>query len=163
MHMSVAVRKRPGMRMIHHDFVISALSAFESMLPHEICSNGSPIPMKLKVDSAMIALLIFMTTINMIDEAKLGVRCFHKTCRKLPPIHLAAMTYPLFRICFTSVRTTLAILGQLVIPIINEILKMLAFPKTACNKMTSSRFGMLKKISVKRMSSEYPPIPVHIR
>lgn len=51
MHMSVAVRKRPGMRMIHHDFVISALSAFESMLPHEICSNGNPIPMKLKVDS----------------------------------------------------------------------------------------------------------------
>ena len=31
---------------------------------------------------------------------------------------------------------------------------MLAFPKIACNKMTSSRFGMLKKISVKRMSSE---------
>ena len=141
MHMSVAVRKRPGMRMIHHDFVISALSAFESMLPHEICSNGNPIPMKLKVDSAMIALLIFMTTINMIDEAKLGVRCFHKTCQKLPPIHLAAMTYPLFRICFTSVRTTLAIPGQLVIPIINEILKMLAFPKTACNKITSSRFA----------------------
>lgn len=154
MHMSVTVRKSPGMRMIHHDFVISALSAFESMLPHEICSSGRPIPMKLKVDSAMIALLIFMTTINMIDEAKFGVRCFHKTCRKLPPIHLAAMTYPLFRICFTSVRTTLAILGQLVIPIINEILKMLAFPKIACNKMTSSRFGMLKKISVKRMSSE---------
>ena len=143
MHMSVAVRKRPGMRMIHHDFVISALSAFESMLPHEICSIGRPIPMKLKVDSAMIALLIFMTTINMIDEAKFGVRCFHKTCQKLPPIHLAAVTYPLFRICFTSVRTTLAILGQLVIPIINEILKMLAFPKIACNKMTSSRFGML--------------------
>ena len=142
------------MRMIHHDFVISALSAFESMRPREICSNGNPIPMKLKVDSAMIALLIFMTTINMIDEAKLGVRCFHKTCQKLPPIHLAAMTYPLFRICFTSVRTTLAIPGQLVIPIINEILKMLAFPKTACNKITSSRFGILKKISVKRISSE---------
>ena len=94
MHMSVAVRKRPGMRMIHHDFVISALSAFESMLPHEICSNGNPIPMKLKVDSAMIALLIFMTTINMIDEAKLGVRCFHKTCQKLPPIHLACDDIP---------------------------------------------------------------------
>ena len=101
MHMSVTVRKSPGMRMIHHDFVISALSAFESMLPHEICSSGRPIPMKLKVDSAMIALLIFMTTINMIEEAKFGVRCFHKTCQKLPPIHLAAMTYPLFRICFT--------------------------------------------------------------
>ena len=55
MHMSVAVRKIPGMRMIHHDFVISALSAFESMLPHEICSNGNPIPMKLKVDSETIA------------------------------------------------------------------------------------------------------------
>ena len=69
MHMSVAVRKRPGMRMIHHDFVISALSAFESMLPYEICSNGNPIPMKLKVDSAMIALLIFMTTINRSETA----------------------------------------------------------------------------------------------
>ena len=75
MHMSVAVRKRPGMRMIHHDFVISALSAFESMLPHEICSNGSPIPMKLKVDSAMIALLIFMTTINMIDFGSVLLLC----------------------------------------------------------------------------------------
>ena len=31
---------------------------------------------------------------------------------------------------------------------------MLAFPKTACNKITSSRFGILKKISVKRMSNE---------
>ena len=75
MHMSVAVRKSPGMRMIHHDFVISALSAFESMLPHEICSNGRPIPMKPKVDSAMIALLIFMTTINMMEDKKLGARC----------------------------------------------------------------------------------------
>ena len=75
MHMSVAVRKRPGMRMIHHDFVISALSAFESMLPHEICSNGRPIPIKLSVDSAIIALLIFMTTINMMEDKKLGARC----------------------------------------------------------------------------------------
>ena len=81
----LAVRKSPGMRMIHHDFVISALSAFESMLPHEICSNGRPIPMKPKVDSAMIALLIFMTTINMIDEAKLGVRCFHKHAKSFLP------------------------------------------------------------------------------
>ena len=39
---------------------------------------------------------------------------------------------------------------------------MLAFPKTACNKITSSRFGILKKISVKRISSE-STIPVHIR
>ena len=78
MHMSVAVRKRPGMRMIHHDFVISALSAFESMLPHEICSNGNPIPMKLKVDSETIALRTFITTMNMIDDIKFGARCRHR-------------------------------------------------------------------------------------
>ena len=74
MHMSVTVRKRPGMRMIHHDFVISALSAFESMLPHEICSSGRPIPMKLKVDSETIALRTFITTMNMIDDIKFGAR-----------------------------------------------------------------------------------------
>ena len=74
MHMSVAVRKRPGMRMIHHDFVISALSAIESMLPHEICSSGRPIPMKLKVDSETIALRTFITTMNMIDDIKFGAR-----------------------------------------------------------------------------------------
>ena len=125
MHNSVTTRKTPGSRIIHQAPVSSAFSDSDSILPHEITSSGSPIPMKLNVDSSTIALRIFMTTINMIDEAKLGVRCFHKTCQKLPPIHLAAMTYPLFRICFTSVRTTLAIPGQLVIPIINEILKML--------------------------------------
>ena len=74
MHMSMAVSKRPGMRMIHHDFVISALSAFESMLPHEICSSGRPIPMKLKVDSETIALRTFITTMNMIDDIKFGAR-----------------------------------------------------------------------------------------
>lgn len=33
MHMSVTVRKSPGMRMIHHDFVISALSALKACFP----------------------------------------------------------------------------------------------------------------------------------
>ena len=56
-------------------------------------------------------------------------------------MHLAAMTYSLARSCLTSVRTTLAILVQLVRPM------------TACRKMTSSRFGTLRRISVRRISS----------
>ena len=58
--------------MIHHAFVISAFSESDSMLPQEITSSGRPIPIKLSVDSATIALRIFITTINIIDEKKFG-------------------------------------------------------------------------------------------
>ena len=68
----------------------------ESTLPHEITSTGSPIPMKLKVDSATIAALTFMTTINIIDGIKFGTRCLRSMYPKPPPIHFAAMTYSLF-------------------------------------------------------------------
>lgn len=54
--------------MIHHAFVISAFSESDSMLPQEITSSGRPIPIKLSVDSATIALRMFITTINIIDE-----------------------------------------------------------------------------------------------
>ena len=101
------------MRMIHHDFVISALSAFESMLPHEICSNGNPIPMKLKVDSAMIALLIFMTTINMIDEAKFGSQVFPQDMPKASSHTSCCDDILTVSYLFTSVRTTLAIPASL--------------------------------------------------
>lgn len=64
--------------MIHQEFVISAFSDRDSMLPQETISRGSPIPIKLSVDSDMIALLTFMITINIMEETKFGARCFHK-------------------------------------------------------------------------------------
>lgn len=42
--------------------------------------------------------------------------------KKLPPMHLAAMTYSLARSCLTSVRTTLAMLVQLVSPMTSAML-----------------------------------------
>ena len=64
MLMSVATRKAPGIRMIHQDPLSSAFSESESILPQETVSRGSPIPIKLKVDSATMALLTFITTMN---------------------------------------------------------------------------------------------------
>ena len=69
---------KSGIRMIHHAFVISAFSESDSMLPQEITSSGRPIPIKLSVDSATIALRMFITTINIIDEKKFGARWCHK-------------------------------------------------------------------------------------
>lgn len=63
--------------MIHQELVRRAFSDKESILPQEMVSMGSPIPMKLKVDSAMIALRMFITTINMMEDIKLGVKWFH--------------------------------------------------------------------------------------
>ena len=74
MHISVTVKNNPGNKIIHHDFVSSALSAAESMLPHDIFSIGSPIPIKLNVDSATIALRTFITTMKRMDEKKFGAR-----------------------------------------------------------------------------------------
>ena len=98
--------------MIHQEFVISAFSESESMLPQEMISIGRPIPRKLKVDSAMIALLIFITTMNIIEETKFGSKCTRKICQKLPPMHFAAIRYSLSRSCRTSVRTIFAIFIQ---------------------------------------------------
>ncbi len=77
MHKRVARRKPPGIKMIHQELVRRAFSDKESILPQEMVSIGSPIPMKLKVDSAMIALRMFITTINMMEDIKLGVKWFH--------------------------------------------------------------------------------------
>ena len=74
MHNSVTTRKTPGIKIIHQAPVSSAFSDSDSILPHEITSSGSPIPMKLNVDSSTIALPIFMTTINMMQDKKLGAR-----------------------------------------------------------------------------------------
>ena len=69
-----AIRNNPGIRMIHQARVIRALSDSESRLPQEITSRGSPIPIKLSVDSATIAARTFIITINMMDEIKFGAR-----------------------------------------------------------------------------------------
>lgn len=99
--------------MIHQAFVINALSDNDNRLPQEITSRGSPMPIKLNVDSVTIAERIFITTINMIAEIKLGPRCLTRICKNDPPIHFEATMYSLLRSCRTSVRTTFAILHQL--------------------------------------------------
>lgn len=53
---------------------------------------------------------------------------------KLPPMHLAAMTYSLARSCLTSVRTTLAMLVQLVSPMTSAMLHALGVPMIACKR-----------------------------
>ena len=63
--------------MIHQAFASIASSDKDSILPHVITSTGNPIPIKLNVDSATMALLMFITTINMIEETKFGVKCRH--------------------------------------------------------------------------------------
>ena len=64
--------------MIHQALADSAFSDRESILPQEITSRGRPIPIKLSVDSAAIALRMFMTAINIIDGRKFGARCFQR-------------------------------------------------------------------------------------
>jgi len=76
-HISVTTRNTPGTRIIHHAPVRSAFSESESMLPQEIISSGKPIPIKLRVDSDTIALLMLITTINMMEDIKFGAKCHH--------------------------------------------------------------------------------------
>ena len=64
--------------MIHQEFVIRAFSERDSILPQETISSGRPIPIKLRVDYDMIAVLTFIITINIIEDIKFGARCFHK-------------------------------------------------------------------------------------
>lgn len=153
MHISVVTRKTPGIRIIHQEFVSRAFSERDKTLPQETVSTGSPIPIKLRVDSAAMAFRIFITTINIMEETKLGVRCRHSTWKKPPPIHLEARMYSLFRICRTSVRTIFAMLVQLVMPITRERLRTLAFPRMACVRISIKRLGTLSSISVSRMKS----------
>ena len=72
---SVAIRNAPGITITHHARVINAFSARDSILPKETTYSGSPMPRKLRVDSATMALRMFMTTIKRMDEKTLGVRC----------------------------------------------------------------------------------------
>lgn len=70
-------------------------------------------------------------------------------------MHRAACTYSLPRSTRTSVRTTFAMLIQLVRPMTTDKLHTLACPKMACNKTIRSRFGILMKISFTRVRN--PP------
>ena len=47
-------------------------------VPQLITSSGSPMPIKLKVDSAAMAERTFITTMNMMEEKKFGARCFRR-------------------------------------------------------------------------------------
>ena len=51
-----------------------AFSERESILPQDITSRGRPIPIELKVDSATMAFLTFITAMNRMDATKLGAR-----------------------------------------------------------------------------------------
>jgi len=76
-----------------------------------------------------------------------------------------ACTYSLLRSTRTSVRTTLAMLIQLVSPMTIDRLSALALPRIACSSTISSRFGMLMKISLTRMknaSSFSPAQPLRL-
>ncbi len=75
MHNRVKTINPPGKTITHHAFVKRALFASDNILPHEITSTGKPKPKKLKVDSNIIQLLIFATTINIMVEIKLGSKC----------------------------------------------------------------------------------------
>ena len=79
MQSSVTSKKPPGKRIIHHELPRRAFSAIESILPQDMDSTGRPSPIKLSVDSAMIALRTFITTINIMEAMKFGFKCFHKT------------------------------------------------------------------------------------
>lgn len=137
--------------MIHQAFVINALSDNDNRLPQEITSSGSPMPIKLNVDSVTMAERIFITTINMIAEIKFGPRCRMRIWKNDPPIHFEATMYSLLRSCRTSVRTTFAILHQLVIPMTKAIDKVVGSPKTAWIKITSRMDGIVKTISAPRI------------
>ena len=76
---SVATRKAPGMRIVHQEPVSRAFSESESMLPQVTTSTGRPMPIKLSVDSASMALRTFITTIKRMEGRKLGARCLRST------------------------------------------------------------------------------------
>ena len=120
--------------MIHHAPLSSAFSDSESILPQLMTSNGSPSPIKLRVDSAAMAERMFITTMNMMDGKKLGARCRRRIWKNPAPMHRAASTYSLPRSRRTSLRTTLATLVQLVTPMTTDRLTTLAFPRQQDNQ-----------------------------
>lgn len=150
---SVAIKNIPGINIVHHAPPSSERSAFDSMLPHEMTSSGSPIPIKLSVDSAAIAFRIFITAINRIEEIKFGARCFRNIWKKPPPMHLAAITYSLLRSWRTCMRTTFAMLNQLVSPMTIDRLHRSASPHIACINIINSKLGILISISVRRIKN----------
>lgn len=111
------------------------------MLPHETTSIGRPMPRKLSVDSAVMALRMFITTMNEMDEKKFGARCCRRTWKKPPPMQREASTYSLLRSLRTSVRTTLAMLAQLVSPMTSESVSTFAVPRMPAAARRAAGFG----------------------
>ena len=62
------------MRITHHARERKALSAKDNKLPQETVSIGSPMPMKLKVDSKTMAERIFITAMKRIEETYPGAK-----------------------------------------------------------------------------------------
>lgn len=91
-HTSTVTRNTPGITMIHHAPRFSACWDSVSILPQEMTSSGSPMPRKLRVDSAAMAVDTLITTMNRMDDRKLGARCRHSTRPKPPPMQRQAMT-----------------------------------------------------------------------
>ena len=74
-HKKRSIKKRPGIKIIHHARITKAFWASASILPHEIVSIGRPSPRKLSVDSSAIAVRTLIIIINKMDGRKFGARC----------------------------------------------------------------------------------------
>ena len=131
--------------------VISALSERDSILPQVITSIGRPIPIKLKVASEIIAVLTFITTINMIDEKEVWYQmlpqnteepCSHTLCSDdiLTVSNLSNLGAYYFRNTGPAGHTDYKRQAEDV-----------RISQIACSKMIRSSVGILKKTSVNRM------------
>ena len=74
-HKKRSIKKRPGIKIIHHACITKAFWASASILPHEIVSIGRPSPRKLSVDSSAIAVRTLKIIIKKIQGTKFGARC----------------------------------------------------------------------------------------
>ena len=74
MQTNVVISTSPGMMMIHQQLVSSTSWDMDKRLPQDTVVRGSPRPRKLRVDSVIMAWPILVTTMNMIDDTKLGSR-----------------------------------------------------------------------------------------
>ena len=74
MHTRVVTRTSPGIRIIHQQPESSTFWDMDMRLPQDTVVRGSPSPRKLKVDSVSMACPMLVTTMNMMEEIKLGTR-----------------------------------------------------------------------------------------
>ena len=148
MQIIVTTKNNPGNKITHQTSESNASWAKDNILPQEIISKGNPIPKKLSVDSVAIADAILLTTINIIADMKLGIKCLLNMYKNFPPIILADNIYSLFLICLTSLLTIFAILIQLTHPITIDIDIGVLSPIIDWIKIINRIDGILNTISI---------------